>query len=59
MVEQTSIHKGLKKFGEQYKVPLEVCRTLEMLNVDKRLLYFTEKLIPNVDRILKRAGLMA
>lgn len=69
MVEQTSIHEVLKNYGEQYKVPLEVCRiihvratlgmTLEVLNVDKRLWYFIEKLIPNVDRILKLVGLLA
>ncbi|XP_075881533.1 glycosyltransferase family 92 protein F13G3.3-like [Nelusetta ayraudi] len=69
MVEQTSIHEVLKNFGERYKVPLEVCRiihvrtalrgTLEVLNVDKRLWDFSEKLIPNVDKRLKRAGLLA
>ncbi|XP_035529862.1 uncharacterized protein LOC118337104 [Morone saxatilis] len=70
MVEQTSVHEVLKNFGQQYKVPLDVCRIihvrvpqrgglkLEQLNVDKRLWDFSEKLIPNVDKQLKRAGLL-
>lgn len=71
MVEQTSVHEVLKAFGQQYKVPLDVCRiihvrvalqgglTLEQLNVDKRLWDFSNQLIPNVDRELKRAGLLS
>lgn len=69
MVEQTSVHEVLKNFGERYKVPLEVCRiihvrtalrgTVEVLNVDKRLWDFSEKLIPNVDKRLKQARLLA
>ncbi|KAI3367570.1 hypothetical protein L3Q82_026417 [Scortum barcoo] len=70
MVEQTSVHEVLKNFGKVHKVPLDVCRiihvrvalqgslTLEQLNVDKRLWDFSEKLIPNVDKHLKRAGLL-
>lgn len=70
MVEQTSVHEVLKNFGEHYKVPLEVCRIihvrvalrgqlkLEELNEDKRLWDFSEKLISNVDRGLRRAGLL-
>ncbi|XP_013878989.1 uncharacterized protein LOC106528387 [Austrofundulus limnaeus] len=69
MVEQTSVHQVLKYFGPEYKVPLDVCRiihvrvalkgflTLEQLNVDKRLWDFQEKLIPNVDKALKRVGM--
>ncbi|XP_043999527.1 uncharacterized protein LOC122846561 [Gambusia affinis] len=68
MVEQTSVHEVLRYFGEKYKVPLEVCRIiqvcaavrkslkLEELNVDYRLWDFQEKLIPNVDKVLKNLG---
>ncbi|XP_037551423.1 glycosyltransferase family 92 protein F13G3.3-like, partial [Nematolebias whitei] len=71
MVEQTSVHEVLKRFGQQYNVPLDVCRiihvrvakqgslTLEQLNVDKRLWDFQEKLIPNVDKVLKKVGMLA
>lgn len=70
MVEWTSVHEVIKNFGERYKVPLDVCRiihvrvalqgslTLEQLNVDKRLWDFQEKLIPNVDKVLKRVGML-
>ncbi|XP_022049698.1 uncharacterized protein LOC110951085 [Acanthochromis polyacanthus] len=70
MVEQTSVHEVLKNFGRRYKVPPHVCRiihvrmalqgslTLEQLHVDKRLWDFQEKLIPNVDRVLQRVGLL-
>lgn len=63
------MHEVLKNFGKRYKVPLDVCRiihvrvalqgslTLEQLHVDKRLWDFQQKLIPNVDRVLERAGL--
>ncbi|AWP16278.1 Glyco transf 92 domain containing protein [Scophthalmus maximus] len=71
MVEQTSVHEVLKYSGQRYKVPPNVCRlihtrvalqgrlSLEQLNVDKRLWDFHEKLIPNVDKALKRAGLLS
>lgn len=71
MVEQTSVHEVLKRLGQQYNVPLGVCRiihvrvakqgslTLEQLNVDKRLWDFQEKLIPNVDKVLKKLGMLA
>lgn len=70
MVQQTSVHEVLINFGERYNVPLEVCRIIhvrtalqgrlkvEELNVDKRLWDFSEKLISNVDRGLRRAGLL-
>ncbi|XP_019204415.1 uncharacterized protein LOC100704330 isoform X1 [Oreochromis niloticus] len=70
MVEMTSVHEVIKNFGDHYKVPLDVCRiihvrvallgslTLEQLNVDKRLWDFQEKLIPNVDKVLKRVGML-
>ncbi|KAF6726290.1 UPF0392 protein F13G3.3 [Oryzias melastigma] len=69
-IEQTSVHEVLKKFGELYKVPPDVCRMIhlrsglqgflnvEELNEDKRLWDFQEKLIPNVDKALKRAGMI-
>lgn len=71
MVEQTSVHEVLKNFGQTYKVPPDVCRiihvrvplrgalTLEQLHEDKRLWDFQEKLIPNVDSELKKAGLLS
>ncbi|XP_061672396.1 uncharacterized protein LOC133498989 [Syngnathoides biaculeatus] len=70
LVEQTSVHEVLRQFGKSYKVPREVCRivhvraplqaslTLEQLHVDTRLWDFHRKLIPNVDGVLKRAGLL-
>ncbi|TNM95251.1 hypothetical protein fugu_016334 [Takifugu bimaculatus] len=72
MVEQTSIHEVLKIFGTQapVKVPPDVCRiihtrvalrgdlTLEQLKEDKRLWDFSEKLIPCVDKALRKAGLL-
>ncbi|XP_074517807.1 uncharacterized protein LOC141784020 [Sebastes fasciatus] len=71
LVEQTSVHDVLKTFGEKFKVPMDVCRiihvrvarrgslTLQQLNEDKRLWDFQEKLIPNVDKVLRRAGLLS
>ncbi|XP_075884509.1 uncharacterized protein LOC142889616 [Nelusetta ayraudi] len=68
MVEQTSIHEVLKNFGERYKVAPEVCQNIHVRagqqkepverKVDKRLWDFSERLIPNVDKRLKRAGLL-
>uniref|UniRef100_A0A087X4I1 Glycosyltransferase family 92 protein n=2 Tax=Poecilia formosa TaxID=48698 RepID=A0A087X4I1_POEFO len=70
MVEQTSVHEVLQFFGQQYKVPLDVCRIvhvrvalrkllkLEELNVDKRLWDFQEKLIPHVDKVLENLGFL-
>lgn len=70
MVEQTSVHSVLRFFGQQYKVPLEVCRIvhvrvalrkslkLEELNVDARVWDFQEKLIPNVDKVLKKLRML-
>ncbi|XP_037551240.1 beta-1,4-galactosyltransferase galt-1-like [Nematolebias whitei] len=71
MVEQTSVHLAVRRFGQQYKVPRDVCRVihvraplqgsikLEQLHVDKRLWDFQEKLIPNVDKVLKKVGMLA
>ena len=71
LVEQTSVHEVLKTFGETFTVPMDVCRiihvrvalrgslTLQQLNEDKRLWDFQEKLIPNVDKVLRRAGLLS
>ncbi|XP_036927738.1 uncharacterized protein LOC119004695 [Acanthopagrus latus] len=70
MVEQTSVHEVLKNSGPWFKVPPDVCRLihvrvalrgslkLEELNVDKRLWTFSAKLIPNVDKQLKKVGLL-
>ncbi|XP_068608238.1 uncharacterized protein [Brachionichthys hirsutus] len=71
MVEQTSVHEVLKNFGQRYNVPQDVCRLihvrvpmrgnlkLEELTVDTRLWAFSKKMIPNVDKALKRAGLLS
>ncbi len=68
---QTSVHNVLKNFGRRYVVPLDICRLihvrvslrkevrLEQLNEDKRLWDFSNILIPNVDKALKRAGLLS
>ncbi|XP_054469193.1 uncharacterized protein LOC129102982 isoform X2 [Anoplopoma fimbria] len=70
MVQQTSVHEVLKMFGKMFKVPPDVCRIihspirtptqqpLEQLHVDKRLWDFTERLLPSVDKVLRRAGLL-
>lgn len=70
LVEWTSVHEVLKSSGQQLKVPMDVCRiihvrvalrgslTLKQLNEDKRLWDFQEKLIPSVDKALRRAGLL-
>ncbi|XP_077457657.1 beta-1,4-galactosyltransferase galt-1-like [Stigmatopora argus] len=70
LIEQTSVHEVLQKSGKSYKVPPDVCRiihvrtplqsslTLDQLHIDKRLWDFHQKLIPNVDHVLKRAGLI-
>ncbi|XP_024133628.1 uncharacterized protein LOC112149878 [Oryzias melastigma] len=70
LVEQSSVHQLLRNLGEQFYVPKEICRIihvrvallkslqLEELNEDKRLWDFQEKLIPNVDKVLRRAGLL-
>ncbi|XP_023282536.1 uncharacterized protein LOC111670161 [Seriola lalandi dorsalis] len=70
-VEQTSVHEVLKMFGEKFKVPPEVCRIIhcplrtpvqrpvERLHVDTRLWDFKDKLLPNVTKALRRAGLLS
>ncbi|KAF6718667.1 hypothetical protein FQA47_012455 [Oryzias melastigma] len=70
LVEQSSVHQLLRNLGEQFYIPKEICRIihvrvallkslqLEELNEDKRLWDFQEKLIPNVDKVLRRAGLL-
>ncbi|XP_031165628.1 uncharacterized protein LOC116057354 [Sander lucioperca] len=68
MVQQTSIHEVLKKFGEYFKVPPDVCRIIhapismprppEQLHLDTRLWDFTDKLLPRVTTVLRRAELL-
>ncbi|XP_040916793.1 glycosyltransferase family 92 protein F13G3.3-like isoform X1 [Toxotes jaculatrix] len=70
MVEQTSVHLVLKMFGEQFKIPPELChivhaplstptvQPLEKIHVDTRLWDFKDELIPNVNNVLRRAGLL-
>ncbi|XP_076013564.1 glycosyltransferase family 92 protein F13G3.3-like [Genypterus blacodes] len=69
-VEQISVHEPLKIFGGQFKVAPDLCRMihtrealrselkLEELHVDTKLWNFTGKLIPNVDKVLRRTGLL-
>lgn len=69
-VEQTSVHSVLKSFRGEVRVPPSVCRiihvrvalqgqlTKEQLNVDTRLWDFHEELIPRVDEVLTRMGLL-
>uniref|UniRef100_UPI0037E73847 beta-1,4-galactosyltransferase galt-1-like n=1 Tax=Semicossyphus pulcher TaxID=241346 RepID=UPI0037E73847 len=71
MVEQTSVHSVLGKFGEQIKITPELCHVihsplgnhsvppLEKIHVDTRLWDFNDKLIPNVNTMLRKAGLLA
>ncbi|KAL7380297.1 hypothetical protein ABVT39_015279 [Epinephelus coioides] len=71
LVVQTSVHDVLRHYGQHFKVPMEICRLihvrvplqgslkLEQLNEDKRLWDFHEELIPNVDKALRRAGLLS
>ncbi|XP_032357064.1 uncharacterized protein si:dkey-56i24.1 isoform X1 [Etheostoma spectabile] len=70
-VESTSVHEVLKYSGQRFKVPMDVCRiihvrvalqgslTVKELHEDKRLWDFQEKLIPNVDKALRRVGLLS
>uniref|UniRef100_A0A3P9LS60 Glycosyltransferase family 92 protein n=1 Tax=Oryzias latipes TaxID=8090 RepID=A0A3P9LS60_ORYLA len=53
LVEQTSVHQLLRNLGEQF-----YSLQWEELNEDKRLWDFQEKVIPNVDQVLRRAGLL-
>ncbi|CAL8297069.1 unnamed protein product [Arctogadus glacialis] len=69
-LQQTSVHSVLQSFGEVVRVPPDVCRivhvrvplqrhlTLDQLHVDQRLWDFSERLVPRVDRALRRAGLL-
>ncbi|KAG7225892.1 hypothetical protein INR49_014320 [Caranx melampygus] len=70
MVMQTSVHLVLKKFGEQFKIPPELCHIIhsplstptvqppEKIQVDTRLWDFKDELIPKVNNVLRRAGLL-
>ncbi|KAM9842077.1 uncharacterized protein ACBR49_013551 [Aulostomus maculatus] len=70
LVEQTSVHEVLKNLGKQYKVPPEICRIIHVRvalrgslsqdqhQMDTRLWDFHEKLVPNVDKVLRRAKLL-
>ncbi|CAN9502439.1 unnamed protein product [Ophioblennius macclurei] len=68
-VEQTSVHEVLKASSKSFKVPPDVCRIIHTrlslressyrdFKIDKRLWDFQERLIPNVDEVLKKAGLL-
>ncbi|XP_074547492.1 uncharacterized protein LOC141806126 [Halichoeres trimaculatus] len=68
LMEHVRTHLPLKFSGGTFKVPRNVCSLIhikkkgnprpEDLREDKRLWDFQEKLIPNVDRALRRAGLL-
>ncbi len=70
MVEQTSVHLVLETFGEQYKIPPELChiihcplstpsvQPLEKIQLDTRLWDFKDELILKVNNMLMRAGLL-
>ncbi|KAG7251232.1 hypothetical protein CRUP_030154, partial [Coryphaenoides rupestris] len=69
-IEQTSVHSVLHSFDQSVVVPPDVCHlvhvrtalqgqlSLSQLHVDKRLWDFSERLVPGVDRALRRAGLL-
>ncbi|XP_047466898.1 uncharacterized protein LOC125023587 [Mugil cephalus] len=71
MIEQTSVHDVLKNYGQRNIVSPQLCRiihvrvalqgslTMEQLHEDKRLWDFSKKLIPNVDKALKRVGMLS
>ncbi|KAM6954453.1 uncharacterized protein FYW47_013416 [Aplochiton taeniatus] len=67
MVEQTSVHSVLKTSGQVFNLPSDFCRlvhiakallpelTKEKLEVDKRLWDFAERLVPEVDEVLRKS----
>ncbi|KAL4609364.1 beta-1,4-galactosyltransferase galt-1-like isoform X2 [Arapaima gigas] len=69
-VVQASVHSVLKSYGESFLVPPDVCRivhvrtplqgklTKKQLFVDTKLWEYEEKLIPNVNRVLLKSGLL-
>ncbi|XP_047466900.1 uncharacterized protein LOC125023588 isoform X2 [Mugil cephalus] len=71
MIEQTSVHEMLKNYGQRNFVSPQLCRiihvrvalqgslTKEQLHEDKRLWDFSKKLILNVDKALKRVGMLS
>ncbi|CAJ1074418.1 uncharacterized protein LOC117806116 isoform X1 [Xyrichtys novacula] len=70
MVAQIRRHSVLRKFGEQFKIPPELCHVIhcqsgnssahppEKIHVDTRLWDFNNKLIPHVNEVLRKAGLL-
>ncbi|XP_034530711.1 uncharacterized protein LOC117806116 isoform X2 [Notolabrus celidotus] len=69
MVAQTSVHSVLKKVGEQFKIPPQLCHVIHfpldtphvqppgLISMDMRLWDFNKKLIPNVNKVLRKVGL--
>lgn len=69
-VEQTSVHSVLKASGKVLEVNPSVCRLVHiraplqwqlsksMLRVDKRLWEFSTQLVPEVDNVLRKSGLL-
>ncbi|XP_062325567.1 glycosyltransferase family 92 protein C35A5.5-like [Osmerus eperlanus] len=70
VVEQTSVHSVLHSFKDVVEVPPEVCRIIHVrvalqkaltkneLHQDTRLWDYHRQLVPNVDKALRRAGLL-
>uniref|UniRef100_A0A0E9X7Z0 Glycosyltransferase family 92 protein n=1 Tax=Anguilla anguilla TaxID=7936 RepID=A0A0E9X7Z0_ANGAN len=69
-VVQTSVHSVLKNYGQTFRVPPDVCRIVhvrvplqgslakEQLFVDKKLWEFEKPLLPNVDNVLNKSGIL-
>lgn len=70
MVVQTSVHYITETKAEQFLIPHELghiihcpvstpyVKPLKDIQVDTRLWDFSDKLIPNVNQVLKRLGLL-
>ncbi|XP_028664521.1 uncharacterized protein LOC114656991 [Erpetoichthys calabaricus] len=69
-VEQTSVHSVLKSFGNQYRVPFDVCRIVhvrvplqghlskEELIVDTKLWEYHKELVPRVNNVIRESGIL-
>ncbi|KAG2470122.1 uncharacterized protein LOC120536100 [Polypterus senegalus] len=69
-VEQTSVHSVLKSFGNQYRVPFDVCRIVhvrvplqghlskEELIVDTKLWEYHKELVPRVNQVIRESGIL-
>ncbi|XP_028646890.1 LOW QUALITY PROTEIN: uncharacterized protein LOC114642072 [Erpetoichthys calabaricus] len=69
-VEQTSVHSVLKRFGNEYRVPFDVCRIVhvrvplqghlskEELIVDTKLWEYHKELVPRVNKVIGESGIL-